>query len=118
MLEIPICLVVAFCIFYLFVHYQSIYLSKFKFKGASAKVEITVSIYRLFGFLFGLGFLIFLGFKIIWYAPIVLLAVAIAIGFILDVVFRFDKLDTYSCGLGMVVIPLDAAYMVYQIFSV
>ena len=118
MFGIPISLVVAFCIFYLFVHYQSIYLSKFKFKGASVKVEITVSIYRIFGFIFGLAFLIFLGFKTIWYAPIALLAIAIVIGFILDVVFRFDKLDTYFCALGIAVIPLDAAYMAYQIFSV
>ena len=118
MLGIPVSLVIAFCIFYLFTHYQSIYLSKFKFKGASVKVEITVSIYRLISFIFGLVFLIFLGVKTTWYAPIALLAAAVAIGFILDVVLRFDKLDTYFCALGMVVIPLDAAYMAYRIFSV
>jgi hypothetical protein len=116
MFGIPISLVFAFCFFYLFVHYQGIYISKFKFKGASSKVLITVCIYRIFGLLFGLIFLIFLGFRITWYAPIVLLAVPLSIGFILDVAFRFDKLDTYFCCLGMIVIPLDAAYMAYQIF--
>jgi hypothetical protein len=117
MLRSHLSLVIPFCILYLLIHYQSIYLSKFKFKGASVKIEITVSIYRILGMMFGIFFLVFLGLKSVWFLPIVFLAISITIGFIFDIIFRFDKYDSYFCLLGIVVIPLDTIYMIYLMFK-
>lgn len=114
MLGVPLSLVISFCIFYLLGHYQSIYIDKFQFKGAGPKVYVTVSIYRIFSLLFGLCFLIFVGFKSVWYAPLALLAVAVALGFLLDVVFRFDKYDTYLCAVSFVATPIAAIFIIYR----
>lgn len=118
MFGVPISIVIAFCFFYLFAHYQSIYLDNFQFTGAGPKIYITVSIYRIISIIFGLIFLILLGRKIIWFAPIILLVIGVAIGFFLDVVFRFDKLKTYFCGIGFLLIPLLVIFMLYKIISI
>ncbi len=112
MKELPWSVVVPFCILSFFIYYQQLHINYFR--GSSQRAFYILAFSSFIGFFTGIVFLFYYGIKVIWWAPLILLAISILFKFIttcLEILFLGELARFIFSITGLLVWPICAIFL-------